>query len=196
MENKFIEDLSPVEGIYSNFILLKDKSLVSLIRIKGINFDLLSVSQQNTLFQEYEAFLAQNAHYNLQIVSMTMPVQINNYLRKWKKEYIKSINSYDVTENLKQLKASYLYDFQKKETALEMNQKQHFIVVKEKIKKNTIADLKIAEKKLKEKAEEVKRSLSSFFGQFDCDQEIVTAYEILNILRKFLDYQNTAYGKL
>lgn len=193
MEEQFINDLSPIEGVYSDFIYLKEGSLVSLIRVSGVNFDLLSISQQNILFQEYETFLAQNAYYDLQIVSATMPIKISEYLRKWKIEYVKAVNNDNITENLRQLKASYLYDFQRKEASLEMNHKKHYIVIKEHLKKLDIENLRKAEKRLREKTAEITRSLSSFLGSYDCEIEIVPSYEILNILKKLMDFGNTFY---
>ncbi|WP_392048779.1 hypothetical protein, partial [Streptomyces sp. NPDC015492] len=62
-------DISPIEGVYSDFIYLKEHALVTIIKVKGVNFDLLSLYEQNSIFDEYGAFLAQNIHYRPQTVS-------------------------------------------------------------------------------------------------------------------------------
>lgn len=186
-------DISPIEGVYSNFVYLKEHALVTLIKVKGVNFDLLSLYEQNSIFDEYGAFLAQNIHYHPQTVSMTIPIKMGDYLRKWKWQYIKSANDPDVNEHVKQLRASYLYEYQKTETDLSMAVKAHFIVLKEKLKKPTLEYLQEAENRLTEKTEEIMRAIHQVLSAYDSQQEVLSANEALSVLHQFLDYKTSIY---
>ncbi|MCM3113649.1 hypothetical protein [Lederbergia lenta] len=186
-------DISPIEGVYSDFIYLKEHALITMIKVKGVNFDLLSLYEQNSIFDEYGAFLAQNIQYHPQTVSMTMPIKMGDYLRVWKIQHIKSSLDPDINENLKQLRASYLYEYQKKETDLSMAVKAHFIVLKEKLKKPTLENLHEAEIKLTEKREDIMRSIHQVLNAYDSQQEVLSANEALSVLHQFLDYKTSIY---
>ncbi|PKR83049.1 hypothetical protein CWO92_21165 [Heyndrickxia camelliae] len=192
-KEKYINDLSPIQGVYSDFVFLKEYALVSIIRVQGINMDLLSMYQQDSLFDEYGAFLTQNVHYYPQTVSMSVPIKIGDYLRKWKKQYLRSMHDPNCPEKLRQLRASYLYEFQLKETNLEMAKKEHFIILKEKLKKGTVEFLEEAEKRLRQKTEEVKNSIHQVLEQYDGEEEVLSASEALKVLHQLLDYKMSIY---
>ena len=88
--NQYIHDISPIEGIYSEFILLKPpkSKLVAMIEVQGINLDLLAEYELNKLFEEYGAFLMANSQYNLETVSMMVPLDFKRYNLSWKKRYL------------------------------------------------------------------------------------------------------------
>ncbi|KGX85182.1 hypothetical protein [Pontibacillus litoralis] len=186
-------DISPIEGVYSDFIYLKEHALVTIVKVKGVNFDLLSQYEQNTIFDEYGAFLAQNIHYHPQTVSMTVPIKMSEFLRKWKMQHIKSFQQPDINEDLKQLRASYLYEYQKTETDLSMSVKAHFVILKEKLRKPTLEDLHEAENKLIAKREEIIRAIHQVLDAYDSDQEVLSANEALSVLHQFFDYKTSVY---
>lgn len=192
-KNIFFNDISPIEGVYSDFIYLKEHALVTMIKVKGVNFDLLSLYEQNNIFDEYGAFLAQNVHYRPTTVSMTIPIKMGDYLRKWKLQYIKSFQEPDINENLKQLRASYLYEYQQTETDLNMAVKAHFIVLKEKLKGPTLEYLHEAERKITEKREEIMRAIHQVLNAYDSHQEALSANEALSLLHQFLDYKTSIF---
>lgn len=189
----FFNDISPIQGVYSDYIYLKDNSIVTMIKVKGINLDLLSDLDQDLIFDDYGTFLAQNIHNNPQTVSMTVPIKMTDFLRKWKLRHVDSIDNPDVNENLKQLRASYLVDYQKVETDVNMAVKAHFIILKEKLKKTTIDSLHEAERRLQEKREEVIRGIGQVLDSYDSSQEILSANEALGVLHQFLDYKTSVY---
>ena len=189
----YFNEISPVGGVYSDFIYLKEGALITMIRVKGVNFDLLSDYQQDVIFDEYGAFLAQNIHYHPQTVSMTVPIKMTDFLMKWKMQHIKSENDKTVSPDLKQLRASYLYEYQKTETDLKMAVKSHFIVLKEKIKKPTLEYLQEAETKIREKREEIMRAIGQVLDSYDSHQEILNAKEALSVLHQFFDYKTSVY---
>ena len=186
-------DISPLMGVYSDFVYLKEHALVTIIQVTGINIDLMSTSEQNTLFDDYGTFLAQNAYYFPQTLSMTMPIKMGPYLMKWKKQYIQSTQNPEINENLRELRASYLYEYQKAETNLNLASKVHFVILKEKLKEPTLDCLHLSENKLKEKREEVMRSLREVLEKYDSQQEILNAHEALSVLHLFLDYKSSVY---
>lgn len=48
-ENKklYLQDISPIEGVYSDFVLLKTDELIVMIKVEGVNMDLLAEYEQN-----------------------------------------------------------------------------------------------------------------------------------------------------
>ncbi|GAF66453.1 hypothetical protein BTS2_3354 [Bacillus sp. TS-2] len=194
MSEKTFNDISPIEGVYSDYIYLKDNTLISMIKVKGVNFDLLSEYQQETLYDEYGAFLAQNVHYKPQTVSMNIPIKMSEYLRKWKLQYIKSVQDSNVNDNLKQLRASYLNEYQMAETNLQMAVKAHFIVLMEPVKKPTLESLQESELRLSQKTEEIKSAIHHVLDSFDSEQEILNASQMLSVLHQFFDYKSSVYA--
>ncbi|MCY8056451.1 hypothetical protein [Bacillus inaquosorum] len=190
---KSFNDISPLEGVYSDFVFLKDNALVTIVKVPGINVDLLSLNQQNILFDSYGAFVSQYVHYKLQTLSMTVPVKMDGYIKKWKERYIQSKNDPNMTNDLKQLIASYLYEYQKSETDLDTAVKAHFMVLKEDLKQPTLENLRMAEKRLIEKRDEVIRSLHSVLEEYDSNPEVLTATEGLSLLHQFLDYRSSMF---
>lgn len=194
IEEDFFNDISPIQGVYSDFIYLKEHALVSMVKVKGLNLDLLSELEQNTLFDEYGAYIAQNVHYLPQNVSVTVPINMSDYLYKWKVQYLSSINDEDCPEPLKQLRASYLYEYQKAETSLGMAKKEHFIVLKEKLKQPTLENLHESEKRLLQKTHEIKDSIHQVLDQYDGEEEIISASEALSVLHRLLDYRTSIFS--
>ncbi|MCY8737571.1 hypothetical protein P8881_19760 [Bacillus haynesii] len=192
---KSFNDISPIEGVYSDFIYLKENALITIIKVSGTNVDLLSQNQQNQLFDGYGAFLAQYVHYNIQTESMTVPVMMGDFIKKWKERYIEALRDPNMTNEKKQLIASYLYEYQKSETDLDTAVKAHFVILKEKLKKPTLENLRLAEKKLIEKRDEVVRSLNALLDEYDCILEILTTKESLSLLHQFLDYRSSVFSQ-
>lgn len=131
---KTIQDLSPIEGVYSDFVLLKNNKLVSIIEVPGINFDLLAEYEQNRLFEDYGAYLAQNSHYNIQELSSTIPVDMKFFNMEWKRNYIEIKDRPDFNEHRKQLVASYVNEFSSIELNSDLTVKQRLSCNHRKIK--------------------------------------------------------------
>lgn len=195
MSEKYIDEISPIGGIYSDFIYMKDKSLVSIIKVQGFNVDMLSSYDQNTLFDDYGTFLAQSVHYLPQTVSKTVPIKLEHYIKNWKKVFMISEKDDNANEELRQLRASYLVEYQKVEMNVKMAKKEHFLVLSEEIKKPTIEFLKAAEENLRTKTEEVKQSLSEFLDGYSSNIEILSSYEAKKLLHQYLDYEMSIFDR-
>lgn len=134
---KFIQDISPIEGVYEDFVYLKDNSLISMIKVEGINLDLLAQYEQNVLFEDYASFLGQNKEDNPEIVSMTIPLDMKNYNLYWKKRYLEAKEN-NANKHLLQLIASYCLEYQDMELSSDLTTKQHLIILSEKLKKGLL----------------------------------------------------------
>lgn len=194
MSDQFIEDISPIDGIYSDFIYTDGNELVSIIKVQGFNVDMLSLYDQNQLFDDYGTFLAQNVHYLPQTVSKTVPIQLDSYIKNWKVSFVKADNEKSVNEELRQLRASYLAEYQKVETDVNMAKKEHFVVLEEKLKRPTLEYLKEAERNLRSKTEEVKRSLNDFMEPYTANIHVLSGYEAQKLLHQYLDYEMSMFG--
>lgn len=189
---KFIQDISPIEGVYEDFVYLKDNSLISMIKVEGINLDLLAQYEQNVLFEDYASFLGQNKEDNPEIVSMTIPLDMKNYNLYWKKRYLEAKGN-NANEHLLQLIASYCLEYQDMELSSDLTTKQHLIILSEKLKKRTIEELKLAEKTLNQKVKNVQNSLNTLLESYDAETTILNAKDIIIALHRFIDFKNSIY---
>ena len=198
-ENKelYLQDISPIEGIYSDFVLLKTNELIVMIKVDGVNMDLLAEYEQNSLFEDYGAFLMSNSNESLQTVSMTVPLDLKRYNLYWKKRYLDIKNS--KTENseskkhLQQLIAANCLHYQDIALNSELTTQQHIVVLSQKIQKRTLTDLSKAEKELREKMLKVKNSIESMLEAYDVNLEILSTKETILTLHRFIDFKCSIY---
>jgi len=185
-----IQDLSVIEGIYKDYVLLKNGYLTSILQVSGINMDLLAEYEQNRLFEDYGSFLMSQVHDQLQVISMTVPVDLRSYNLGWKKRYLHELENKDITGNeyKRKLIASYIDHFQSIRLKDEMSTKQHFIVIREKMNKRTFQDLERAESILSKKVEEISNSLRSTFETYDLAIKKLSEKDILTLLYRYFDF--------
>lgn len=190
--NKFIQDISPIEGVYEDFVYLKDNRLLSMIKVEGINLDLLAQYEQSVLFEDYASFLGQNKEDNPEIVSMTIPLDMKNYNLYWKKRYLEAKKN-NVNKHLLQLISSYCLEYQDMELSSDLTTKQHLIVITENVKKRTIEELKLSEKALNNKVKKVQNSLNTLLESYDAETIVLNAKDIVIALHRFIDFKNSIY---
>jgi len=186
-----IQDLSVIEGIYKDYILLKSGYLTSILQVSGINMDLLAEYEQNRLFEDYGSFLMSQVHDQIQTVSMTVPVDLRTYNLGWKKRYLQELENKENAGNeyKRKLIASYIDHFQGIRVKDEMSTKQHFIVIREKMNKRTFQDLERAESILTKKVEEISNSLHSTFESYDVAIRKLSEKETLTLLYRYFDFE-------
>lgn len=187
-----IQDLSIIEGIYKDYILLKNGYLTSILQISGINLDLLAEYEQNRLFEDYGSFLMSQVYDQLQIISMTVPVDLRTYNLGWKKRYVEEMekNKENAGHTYKQtLIASYIDHFQSIRVKDEMSTKQHFMVIREKMDKRTFQDLERSETILTKKVTEMSNSLRSTFESYDISINKLSEKDILTLLYRYFDFE-------
>ncbi len=199
-ENKklYLQDISPIEGIYSDFVLLKNSELIVMIKVEGVNMDLLAEYEQNSLFEDYGAFLMSNNNESLQTVSMTVPLDLKRYNLYWKKRYLSIKNSKmentESKKHLQQLIAANCMHYQDIELNSELTTQQHLVVLSQKIQKRTLVELSNAEKELREKMSKVKNSLESMLESHDVNLEILSTKETISTLHRFIDFKYSIYS--
>lgn len=192
-----IQDLSIIEGIYKDYVLLKNGYLTSILRVSGINLDLLAEYEQNRLFEDYGSFLMSQVQDQIQTVSMAVPVDLRSYTLGWKKRYLNEVENKEISGNeyKRKLIASYIDHFQSIRLKDEMSTKHHFVVVREKMKKRTLQDLERTEKILTKKVEEITNSLRSTFEAYDLSISNLSEKDTLTLLYRYFDFEmSKIYG--
>ncbi|WP_144481679.1 hypothetical protein [Bacillus pumilus] len=190
---KTFNDISPFEGVYSDFIVLKENELVTIIQTDGVNLDQLSSDQVDELFDKYGEFISTYVLYKPQNVSMAIPVVMTPFLNEWKQRFIDTQNDPNLTNDMKQLVASYLYEYQQLETDTDTSVKAHFVVIKEKLKQPTLEELRVAETRLNEKREEIISGLNELLAGYDCASRVLNGNEASHLMHQFLDYKTSIY---
>lgn len=192
-----LQDISPIEGIYSDFVLLKTNELIVMIKVEGVNMDLLAEYEQNSLFEDYGAFLMSTNNESLQTVSMTVPLDLKQYNKYWKKRYLEVKNSkmenLEAKKHLQQLIAANCLHYQNIELNSELTTQQHLVVLNQKIDKRTLVELGKAEKELRGKMAKVKNSLESMLEAHDVNLEILSTKETISTLHRFIDFKYSMY---
>ena len=192
-----LQDISPIEGIYSDFILLKNNDLIVMIKVEGVNMDLLAEYEQNNLFEDYGAFLMLNNNESLQTVSMTVPLDLKRFNLHWKKRYLNikasPMKDSGAKSHLEQLIAASCLHYQNIELKAELTTQQHLVVLSQKIQKRTLIELSKAEKELREKMTKVKNALETMLEAYDLSLEILSAKETISTLHRFIDFKNSMY---
>ncbi|MBT2728230.1 hypothetical protein J7E63_14920 [Bacillus sp. ISL-75] len=186
-----IQDLSVIEGIYKDYVLLKNGYLTSILQVSGINMDLLAEYEQNRLFEDYGSLLMSQVHDQIQTISMTVPVDLRSYNLGWKKRYLQELENKENAGNdyKRKLIASYIDHFQGIRVKDEMSTKQHFIVIREKMNKRTFQDLERAESILTKKVEEISNSLQSTFEAYDMAIRKLSEKDTLTLLYRYFDFE-------
>lgn len=82
------EDSSRFQGVFKDFFVVyqpekKQFSLVSMLKVDGLNVDTLPVSEQEGLNEDFGVFLSQNVLYEPQITSKNVPVEIDDFVEAW-----------------------------------------------------------------------------------------------------------------
>jgi len=127
----YLQDISPIEGIYSDFILLKNNELIVMIKVEGVNMDLLAEYEQTNLFEDYGAFLMSSNNESLQTVLMTVPLDLKRFNQHWKKRYLSikdsKIENSEAKKHLQQLIAANCLHYQDIELKSELTTQQHLV---------------------------------------------------------------------
>lgn len=187
---RYFEDDSRIQGVYKEVLVVyqvekKQFCLVQLLRVDGVNMDILSVHEQAGLNEDFGTFLSQNILYEPQITSLNSPITIQPFLEQWEKSVENYRKSSNPNEALLQLKASYLVEYQKLQKTMETSKKQHFVTLSEKIVQLSPEGIEIAYEGLKDKVRGVRSGLQGFMGKFDCQVTICTIQETRTIFRKY-----------
>jgi len=189
-----IDDMSLIAGMYENYIVTKTGYLVSIIETSGINVDLLSKREQEDLFDAYNTFLISSLgsehSISLEFIESTLPVNMEAYLLNLKRQYIREKRKEHPNVFKIRLIVSYIEYYLNMQSKKDMATKKHLTVICSEIKGKTYDNLKIAESDLTEKVQLVIRNLENSFSDFDMQINILTAHEVLYILKTFINQKS------
>lgn len=189
-----LEDMSLIEAQYNDFLVTKSGYLVVLLKVSGINLDLLTTTEQEDVFDEFNAFLmstlGENSGEVQQYLDITMPVDFSEYVLFWQHRYLTVLEEEPENTAKLALIASYVDTYTTIATSQEMTTKRHIVVLHEKIPKKHLASLEQTALQLEEKATIFIRQLESTLSTYDVEARQITAKECREVLRHLLNFSN------
>ena len=189
-----LEDMSLIEAQYNDFLVTKSGYLVVLLKVSGINLDLLTTTEQEDVFDEFNAFLmstlGENSGEVQQYLDITMPVDFSEYVLFWQYRYLTVLEEEPENTAKLALIASYVDTYTTIAASQEMTTKRHIVVLHEKIPKKHLASLEQTALQLEEKAIIFIRQLESTLSTYDVEARQLTAKECREVLRHLLNFSN------
>ncbi len=186
-EMLYWEDTSRFQGVFKDFFLVYQPeknqfSLVSMLKVDGLNVDTLPVSEQEGLNEDFGVFLSQNVLYEPQITSKNVPVEIDEFVEAWGKSVENYRKMPGHNEALLQLKASYYYHYKNLASNMETSKKQHFVINSEPLTKESYDSLELSYQVLRDKTRTIRSALLAFLSKYDCQVESCTISEMKTVL--------------
>ncbi|MEK4630530.1 TrsD/TraD family conjugative transfer protein [Solibacillus sp. FSL R7-0682] len=189
-----LQDMSLIEAQYNDFLVTKRGYLVVLLKVTGINLDLLTTTEQEDVFDEFNAFLmstlGENSEEVQQYLDITMPVDFSEYILFWQHRYLTVLEEEPENEAKLALIASYVDTFSGVASSQEMTTKTHIVVLHEKIPKKHLASLEQTAIHLEEKVLLFIRQLENALSTYDVEARQLTAKECRGVLQHLLNFSN------
>ncbi|OTN86657.1 hypothetical protein [Enterococcus faecium] len=181
------EDQSRLQGVYKDFFVVyqpekKQFSLVSMLKVDGLNVDTLTVAEQDGLTEDFGVFLSQNVLYEPAITSKNVPVAIDDFVEQWETTVENYRKMPGHNESLLQLKASYYYHYRNLANNMETSKKQHFVINSEPISEENYESLEQSYQILRDKTRTIRTALIAFLSKYDCQVDICTVGEMKKVL--------------
>lgn len=189
-----LQDMSLIAAQYNDFLVTKRGYLVVLLKVTGINLDLLTTTEQEDVFDEFNAFLmstlGENSEEVQQYLDITMPVDFSEYILFWQHRYLTVLEEEPENEAKLALIASYVDTFSAIASSQEMTTKTHIVVLHEKIPKKHLASLEQTAIQLEEKVLLFIRQLENALSTYDVEARQLTAKECREVLQHLLNFSN------
>ena len=189
-----LQDMSLIEAQYNDFLVTKRGYLVVLLKVTGINLDLLTTTEQEDVFDEFNAFLmstlGENSEEVQQYLDITMPVDFSEYILFWQHRYLTVLEEEPENEAKLALIASYVDTFSGVASSQEMTTKTHIVVLHEKIPQKHLASLEQTAIHLEEKVLLFIRQLENALSTYDVEARQLTAKECREVLQHLLNFSN------
>lgn len=190
------DEMSLIQGIYEDFLVLKTGQITGVISVSGINLDLLSESEQTDLFDDYNAFLIGTfgeGYESLEFRETTVPVDMKEYIKHLKRIYInlKRENSNEIFKI--NLVASYIDHFTKIQNKSEMTTKKRIIVVSEPIKDKRYESLQLSARRLREKIIQIMKDLNNSLSDYDIQMRVLTGNEYRRDIKNLINFEKNSY---
>lgn len=189
-----LQDMSLIEAQYNDFLVTKRGYLVVLLKVTGINLDLLTTTEQEDVFDEFNAFLmstlGENSEEVQQYLDITMPVDFSAYILFWQHRYLTVLEEEPENKAKLALIASYVDTFSGVASSQEMTTKTHIVVLHEKIPQKHLASLEQTAIHLEEKVLLFIRQLENALSTYDVEARQLTAKECREVLQHLLNFSN------
>lgn len=189
-----LQDMSLIEAQYNDFLVTKRGYLVVLLKVTGINLDLLTTTEQEDVFDEFNAFLmstlGENSEEVQQYLDITMPVDFSEYILFWQHRYLTVLEEEPENKAKLALIASYVDTFSGVASSQEMTTKTHIVVLHEKIPQKHLASLEQTAIHLEEKVLLFIRQLENALSTYDVEARQLTAKECREVLQHLLNFSN------
>lgn len=189
-----LQEMSLIEAQYNDFFVTKQGYLVALIQASGINLDLLTVTEQEDVFDEFNAFLmstlGENSGEIQQYLDITMPVDFSEYVLFWQHRYLQVQQEEPENKAKLSLIASYVDTFSTIASSQEMTTKRHIVVLHEKIPKKHLASLEQTAIELEGKVTLFIRQLENILSTYDMTARQLTAKECRDVLQHLVNFSN------
>lgn len=187
-----IQDISTLKGVYDDCIVLKNK-LMKMMKVEGINLDLLDAFGKSQVFESYGSFLlaCSTNKERLQNVSMTTKINMVRYNLFWKRKYLEAEKDTslepDKKENLLQLIASKCLYVEEISSKSEITTKQHLIVCTVPLESYSYQALESAREDIDEKVMKIKMIFKDALAEQSLEIEELTLVEMLDVLNSYTD---------
>lgn len=189
-----LQEMSLIEAQYNDFLVTKRGYLVVLLKVSGINLDLLTTTEQEDVFDEFNAFLmstlGENSGEMQQYLDITMPVDFSEYVLFWQHRYLTVLEEEPENEAKLALIASYVDTYTTIASSQEMTTKRHIVVLHEKIAKKHLASLEQTAIQLEEKVTLFIRQLENALSTYDVEARQLTAKECRDVLQHLMNFSN------
>lgn len=189
-----LQEMSLIEAQYNDFLVTKRGYLVALIKVTGINLDLLTKIEQEDVFDEFNAFLmstlGENSGEIQQYLDITMPVDFSDYILFWQHRYLTVLEQEPENKAKLALIASYVDTFSTIAASQEMTTKTHIVVLHEKIQHKHFSSLEQTVLQLEEKMALFIRQLENTLSIYDLEARQLTAKECREVLQHLMNFSN------
>lgn len=189
-----LQEMSLIKAQYNDFLVTKKGYLVALIQASGINLDLLTVTEQEGVFDEFNAFLmstlGENSGEIQQYLDITMPIDFSEYVLFWQHRYLQVQKEEPENKAKLALIASYVDTFSTIASSQEMTTKRHIVVLHEKIRKKHLSSLEQTSIELEEKVTQFIRQLENTLNTYDMTARQLTAKECRELLQHLVNFSN------
>jgi len=176
---KSIQEWNPIEKIQNNgTIILKNKSLIKIIKINSINYSLKTEFEKETILNSYKILL-KTCNFPIQIIIQSTKEDLTNQEKE-----IKEINEKE-SEKIKKISQKYLKYLKELNNQKKSSRKNFFIIIN-----SELENIDMQEDELSEKYMKIKECLSRCGNSVN---EISEKKEILSILKTFLCQRNFYY---
>lgn len=161
--------------------------MVGGLSVSGINLDLLSTSEQSEVFAAWESVLVAWQRDEYQVLTTTEPADLETYLKYQKRAFVA-----EPDPTRKNLIASYVDTYTRNLSTSQLISRRHYVLRRQPIHGPEYQHLQAAAQALRNRLDEMQRTLTKAFEAATIRAGILTAqdlYDLLAMTYNYSDYQ-------